>query len=99
MSAQVALPPPVVTANINYYLELNEGGTNVIYPGTAGDKLRRYNSTLVQITDVRNCDDQFTLDTHGFQFVQHKSAEATFDDEARVKSDVYTETAELLKNV
>lgn len=91
------LPPSVVTANINYYLEVSQGGTEIIYPGTARDKLRKFDSTLVKITDLRSCDEEFTLDVHGFQFVPHTSVEKDFDDEGRVKRVVYQETEELLK--
>jgi hypothetical protein len=99
MAAQVASPPAIVDANINYFLELSEGGTDVIYPGTATDKLRPLKPALMPITDLRTCGDEFTLDTHGFQFVPHQSGETTYDDQARVKSVVYDETAELLKKV
>lgn len=99
MAAQVASPPAVVNTNLNYFLELNEGGTDVIYPGTATDKLRPLKPVLTPITDLRTSGDEFALDTHGFQFVPHQSAESTYDDQAKVKSVVYDETAELLKKV
>jgi hypothetical protein len=99
MTAQIELPPAVVNANINYFLELNEGGTDVIYPGTATDKLRPLKPVVMPITDLRTCEDNFTLDTHGFQFVPHTSVENTFDDPERIKTVVYDEAAVLLKNV
>ena len=99
-AAQVASSPAVIDANLNYFLELSEGGTDIIHPGTATDKLRPLKSVSTPITDLRTCkDEEFTLDTHGFQFVPHQSVETTYDDPARIKSVVYDETAELLKKV
>jgi hypothetical protein len=86
-----------VTANINYYLEVSQGGTEVIYPGTARDKLRKYDSTLVKITDLRSCEEDFTLDIHGFQLVPHASVEKDFDDQEIIKTVVYQEIEDLLK--
>ena len=89
--------PSVVNTRLNYYLEPKDGGTTQIYPGTAGDKLRKHNPQPVQISDMRGHD--LTLDRNGFQLVGHESAEKTFDDEQRVKTQVYEETSELLKKV
>lgn len=68
-----------------------------MFPGTAGDKLRKHDPKLVTITDLRSCEEDFTLDVHGFQFVPHTSVEKNFDDVQTVKSVVYQETEELLK--
>lgn len=92
--------PAVIHANINYFLEISEGGTYVIYPGTAADKLRPLKSVVMPVTDLRTCTiDKFTLDTHGFQFVPHQASEKTYDDQARIKTTVYKETAAFLKEV
>ncbi|KAI5865329.1 hypothetical protein GGS23DRAFT_603921 [Durotheca rogersii] len=99
MGAEVVAPPSVVKADINYYLEIADGGTDTIYPGTAKDKLRPGNLVPMDITDLRECSEEFTLDTHGFQFVPHKSAESNFTDDATIKRVVYPEAAELLKSV
>ena len=99
-AAQVASSPAVIEANLNYFLELSEGGTDIIHPGTATDKLRPLKSVLTPITDLRTCtDEEFTLDTCGFQFVEHRSVETRFDDPGRIKSVVYEETGELIKRV
>ena len=99
MGSQVDNPPALVQAPINYFLELNEGGTEIIYPGTATDKLRPLKQVVMPIKNVRACDEQFTLDTHGFQFVSHQTAEKTYDDVERIRSAVYDETANLMKKM
>lgn len=99
VAATVVSPPAAISANIYYFLEPSEGGTDVIYPGTATDKLRPLKPILMSIMDLRTCEDEFKLDTHGFQFVPHKTTETTYADQARVKSVVYDETAKLLEKV
>lgn len=100
MVTETMTMPAIINANINYFLEVSEGGTDVIYPGTATDKLRPLKSVNMPVTDLRTCkDDNFTLDTHGFQFVPHKTSEKTYDDQERIKTAVYDETAALLREV
>ncbi|QGA21722.1 hypothetical protein EYB26_009433 [Talaromyces marneffei] len=100
MATDTVTMPAVIHANINYFLEISEGGTYVIYPGTAADKLRPLKSVVMPVTDLRTCTiDKFTLDTHGFQFVPHQASEKTYDDQARIKTTVYKETAAFLKEV
>ncbi|EED16633.1 conserved hypothetical protein [Talaromyces stipitatus ATCC 10500] len=100
MATETITVQAVINANINYFLEVSEGGTDVIYPGTATDKLRPLKSVIMPITDLRTCkDENFTLDTHGFQFVPHKTKEKTYDDQERIKTVVYDETAALLREV
>lgn len=89
----------VLTANLNYFLDKDSNGVDarVFYPGTAGDKRRPRDTQPVQVTNMR--DKGFTLDKNGFQLVSHVSREKTFDNEERVKTEVYDETSELLKKV
>jgi len=95
--AVVAPTRPALHAYINYFLELHEGGTDVLYPGTAIDKLRPLKATLMPINDIRESHEEFNLDTHGFAFVAHKCSEPKFDDRERITSVVYWEVAELIK--
>ncbi|KAH8651352.1 hypothetical protein BX600DRAFT_483760 [Xylariales sp. PMI_506] len=99
MAIDVLPPTPAVEADINYYLEIADGGTDTIYPGTALDKLRPVNTVPMPIRDLRQCNEKFALDTHGFQFVPHKSTESLFDDEDTIKTEVYQEAAKLLQSV
>ncbi|ORY02757.1 hypothetical protein BCR34DRAFT_605486 [Clohesyomyces aquaticus] len=97
--AAVASPHPLIHANLNYFLELNEGGTDVIYPGTATDKLRPLKAVSMPISDIRDCEEEFLLDVHGFAFVPHKSAEQKYDDREQITRVVYEEAAKLLRDV
>lgn len=99
MPATALTLPSSINTRLNYYLEVDQGGTTVSYPGTAGDKLRKFDIVEKQVTDMRSCEEFFTLDRNGFQLVQNKSRERLFDDEAQVKALVYRETEDLLKAV
>lgn len=97
MSSTITSLPNVIDTRLNYYLELDKGGSAFVYPGTAGEKLRKFNTVECQIVDMRSTNETFTLDANGFQLVQHHSKEQTFDDDVRVKDLVYRETAEMLR--
>jgi len=86
-------------AYINYFLELHEGGTDVLYPGTAIDKLRPLKATLMPINDIRESHEEFNLDIHGFAFVAHECSESTFDDRERITSVVYEEVTKMIKKM
>lgn len=51
----------------------------------------------VVVHDVRGREAEFLIDTSGFQFVKHISAEKDFTDEERIKTAYYEEVEELLK--
>lgn len=51
------------------------------------------------VTDIAGSENQYTLDTHGFQLVRHQSREATFSDEAALTTDYYAEMEQLYKDV
>ncbi|KAK5687515.1 hypothetical protein LTS10_001653 [Elasticomyces elasticus] len=91
---------PTVSTTINYYLDASHGGGDtVMRPGTVYNQLRRHDGHVVQVHDIRGHESQFNLDTHGFQLVQHRSVEDGFEDQERVKEEVYVEITELLKQV
>lgn len=58
---------------------------------------RPVHAVNVTVHDIRGSEDQYTLDTTGFQVVKHVSQEKDFLDEERIKSIYYKETEELLK--
>lgn len=72
-----------------------------IYLGTAGDKLRKHEPHLVQITDLRTSSQDFTLDANGFQFVLSQSCLSGTDlrNDDVVKKTYYPEVETLLKSV
>ena len=50
------------------------------------------------IHDVSGEEDQYTLDSHGFQYVKHESKEKDFTDDEKIKAEYYPEMEQLLKN-
>jgi hypothetical protein len=97
--AAVALAPSTLLANINYFLELDQGGTNTVYPGTAIDKLRPLNGVFMPINDIKKSNEEFDLDVHGFAFVKQTSTESEYNDKERIGSVVYQEVTDLLKKL
>jgi len=55
-------------------------------------------SVDVDVTDISGHESQYTLDSHGFQIVQHESREKRFLDDDEIKSTYYPETEQLLKD-
>ena len=49
------------------------------------------------VHDIRGREDEYTLDTTGFQIFKHESVEKDFADEEHIKAIYYPETEELLK--
>ncbi|KAK3618060.1 hypothetical protein LTR56_024893 [Elasticomyces elasticus] len=99
-SIRSAVNTPTINTTINCYLQASQGGGDtVIYPGTAYDKLRKHDGRRVQVHDIRGREAEFDLDTHGFQLVQHQSAEEISEDELKMEAGVYAEPAELLQMV
>ncbi|KAK4895220.1 hypothetical protein LTR27_006563 [Elasticomyces elasticus] len=91
---------PTVSTTMNYYLDASHGGGDtVMRPGTVYNQLRRHDGHAVQVHDIRGHESQFDLDTHGFQLVQHRSVEDEFEDDEKVKQEVYAEIIDLLKQV
>ena len=62
-------------------------------------KLRPTVAAEVEVTDISGSEAKYTLDSHGFQIVKHKSKEVEFLDENQIKNNYYPETEQLLKNV
>lgn len=96
--ATLAQPKDVQTI-LSYYLEISEGGTDCIHPGTAGDKCRKHKPVPVTVRDMRGPDEEFTLDTHGFQLVSHNAVEKSFRGDGVVKEKYYQEIIDLMKEV
>lgn len=98
-----SLPPSwehkIVNTTLNYYLDPSKGGHTSYQIGVADYYRRKFDTRPVQIHDVRGHEDQFLLDTHGFQHKKHISAEKDFNDDDQVRSVVYPEVEQLLKDV
>lgn len=96
-TADVALPTEPST--LYYYLEVKDGGIVQTYPGTAFEKRRKHVPYDVNIRDLRQVQDKFTLDKNGFQLVDHFTKETDFLDEERVKEIYYPECQALIKKL
>lgn len=88
-----------VKSNLNYWLDPALGGHTSYYTGTAGYYRRKFDEHVVEINDARGHEDDFNLNTHGFQYHKHSSAERDFVDDERVKAIVYPETEKLIKEM
>lgn len=88
-----------VHAKLNYYLDPAQGGHTSYYTGTAGYYRRKFDEHVVPINDARGREDHFNLNTHGFQHHKHISAEKDFADDEQIKSVVYPETENLIKEL
>ena len=92
------LKPRDVEAIFNYYKDPEDGSPpepNYV------NKPQSYNRPPISqrqvVHDVRGTEDQYTLDTTGFQIYKHESKEKDFVDEEQIKSVYYPEVEELLK--
>ena len=88
-----------VYAKLNYYLDPALGGHTSYRTGTAGYYRRKFDEHAVKVHDARGHEDDFNLNTHGFQYHRHISAEKDFTDDDRVKTVVYPETENLIKEM
>lgn len=53
----------------------------------------------ITVTDISGHEDEYTLDSHGFQMYHHESIEKEFRDEESVAQEYFTECEKLLKDV
>jgi hypothetical protein len=88
-----------VRAEMQYYLDPPLGSHNHVFIGTASVWRHKMDTHIMPINDMRGSKQSFTLDKQGFQIHKHKSVEKTFTDLNTVKTIVYAETAELLKQM
>lgn len=70
----------------------------VFYPGTAGYQRRKFDTRPMPIHDLRGREDDFTLDTNGFQVLKGLWSEADVRDEPEyINNVVFPETIEAVK--
>ena len=91
--------PPSIHATINYYLDPSLGGDSYLIAGTAQNQLVKRDSHRMEIRDMRGREDDFGLDTHGFQLVRHEldAAVAVFDGDQEGKEEAYRVAGELVR--
>ncbi|KAK4156611.1 hypothetical protein C8A00DRAFT_40918 [Chaetomidium leptoderma] len=90
-----------IATTINYYNDPGDGTppTPVYVGSTQVTNERPMIPVTVTVTDVSGREDQFTLDTHGFQYHTRPSAEEGFYDEHTIRTNYYPECEQLLKDV
>ncbi|KAH8883272.1 hypothetical protein GQ53DRAFT_882826 [Thozetella sp. PMI_491] len=90
----------VVETTLNYY-KPNEDGSppNPTYFDRPETYAQPMESHAVTVTDVTGDELEYTLDSSGFQFHPHSSAEKNFDDDDQIRVSYYAEMEQLLKDV
>jgi hypothetical protein len=92
--------PRDVVTSLNYYRDNEDGSPPApAYVGKPETYDRPTVPETVTVHDIRGSQDKYTLDTSGFQIVEHESQEKDFIDDAQIKDLYYKETEELLKKV
>ena len=88
-----------VETDFYYWLPASQGGLgDEFYPGTSSVYTMKHECMSRKVTDFRGREKEFSLDQNGFEFHHHSSIEKEFQDDARVKTVVYPETGQLLKD-
>lgn len=86
-----------VHATLNYF---PSDGARRVYPGTAGYQRRKFDSQVISVSDIRGAEQDFHLETNGFQVIKHEWPETKVGaTDAEVKRAVYPETIKLVKQV
>lgn len=84
---------------LNYHKPNDDGSpphpTYVDRPETYDRPVDPHSAT---VRDVRGREKEFSLDTNGFQFYRHTSAEKAFVNDEQIKDLYYKETEQLLKD-
>jgi hypothetical protein len=87
-----------VQTTLNYYLDLGDGSPPApTYVGKPETYERPAATTDVTVHDIRGEEDQYTLDSHGFQLYRYPSLEKDFLDDEKIKREYYAEVEKLLK--
>lgn len=94
------IKPRNVQTTINYYKDPGDGTEHA--PSIAG-KRSTFNQPSIDldtiVTDISGSEDQFTLDSHGFQLYDHVSQMKEFDNDDLIKEEYYPEVEELVRKV
>ena len=93
---------PCIQATVNYVRPTPNGEALYVYVTAPPPMQQRSNLILdphlVNVYNVRGREDDFSLDTTGFEFLYHTSIEDKFTDEAVIKTHYYREIEQLLKD-
>jgi hypothetical protein len=94
----VSSPSKVPSGFTRYKPETEESPANG-FPRSQVINERRMTARQVVVQDVTGKEDEFSLDTHGFQYHRHESSEKGFGDEARIREVYFPECEQLLCSV
>ncbi|EME39476.1 hypothetical protein DOTSEDRAFT_56848 [Dothistroma septosporum NZE10] len=89
-----------IPSEINYYHK-QKGSDEypVQHVGTVATKRLEYTTKPVNVRDVRTCTEDFTVDTSGFQLIEHGIQEDILNEKREVKPEVFEQVqAELRKH-
>lgn len=86
-----------VSAVLNHYDPIN--GPKYMNLSAAEVHSYKWTPVPVEITDIRSCDEDFTLDKNGFQLVEHKVDLSACADDASIREKLYPQLEEMLKRV
>lgn len=88
-----------VVADFNYYKDPGDGSAPApSYVGKPETYERPAETRAVTVHDIRGEEDEYSLDTTGFQVYRHASRETEFADEEQIKRLYYPEIEEILKS-
>ena len=88
-----------VVTNFNYYKDPGDGSPPEPSYVARPETYERPAETQVSVVhDIRGAEDDYTLDTTGFQIYRHVSQETVFEDEAQIKRIYYPEIEDILKS-
>ncbi|KAG7292743.1 hypothetical protein NEMBOFW57_002783 [Staphylotrichum longicolle] len=90
-----------LATTINYYNDPGDGSPPTpVYVGSTQVTNERPTIPLTHIiTDISEQTDGFTLDSHGFQYLNHASSVDQLLDEHKIRNNYYPECEKLLKHV
>ena len=88
-----------VDTTLNYYLDPKLGGHDHYVTGIASYYRRKFDERPAKIQNIRNRVSEFNINDQGFQFHVSPTVGGNFQDNDRVKREVYPETEKLLKEV
>lgn len=88
-----------VLTNFNYYKDPGDGSLpSPSYVGKPETYEQPTESKQKLVHDIRGEEDKYSLDSTGFQVLQHASSEKDFQDDAQIKETYYPEIEQILKD-
>jgi hypothetical protein len=88
-----------VNAKLNFYLDPSLGGQDSFAIGRAGAYRRKFDERPMTIRDARGYQDEFEIDTHGFQHGRRPSTVKDFTNDEEVNAVAYAEAQQLNKDL